>query len=41
MTRLAEHLGRARRVVFFAGVSTEPPTSLPDFRSSTGLWEES
>jgi len=40
MSRLAEHLKQARRVVFFmgAGASTEPPTSLPDFRSSTGLW---
>jgi hypothetical protein len=36
--RLAEHLGRARRVVFFnrrRGVH-RAPTSLPDFRSSTG-----
>lgn len=37
---LADHLRRARRIVFFtgAGASTEPPTSLPDFRSATGLY---
>lgn len=37
---LTEQLRRARHVVFFtgAGASTEPPTSLPDFRSATGLW---
>ncbi|MGC4121358.1 MAG: Sir2 family NAD-dependent protein deacetylase [Myxococcales bacterium] len=41
MSRLAEHLARYQRIVFFtgAGASTEPPTSLPDFRSSTGLWK--
>lgn len=40
-SRLAEHLAKAERIVFFtgAGASTEPPTSLPDFRSSTGLWK--
>ncbi len=39
---LLEELAAARRVAFFtgAGASTEPPTSLPDFRSARGLWND-
>lgn len=39
---LAQLLRQARSVVFFtgAGASTEPPTSLPDFRSPSGLWSD-
>jgi NAD-dependent deacetylase len=37
---LLEALSGARRIAFFtgAGASTEAPTSLPDFRSASGLW---
>jgi len=40
--RLAQLLRPAGRVVFFtgAGASTEPPTSIPDFRSANGLWKD-
>jgi NAD-dependent deacetylase len=39
---LPELLGASRRIVFFtgAGASTEPPTSIPDFRSAAGLWQD-
>jgi NAD-dependent deacetylase len=38
--KLPELLRSARRIAFFtgAGASTEPPTSIPDFRSASGLY---
>jgi len=39
---LATLFAASRHIVFFtgAGASTEPPTSIPDFRSAAGLWRD-
>ncbi|WP_438433117.1 NAD-dependent protein deacylase [Gorillibacterium sp. sgz500922] len=36
--RLAERIGRAKRIVFFGGAGTSTESGIPDFRSATGLY---
>ena len=40
MTRLTSLLQKARRVTFLTGAGMSTESGLPDFRSDTGLWQQ-
>lgn len=40
MTRLAEYLARARRVLVFTGAGISTGSGIPDFRGPRGLWKK-